>query len=166
MPQLLAPHQSLLGSFPDASAAEAGMNALQQAGFDPEKLSIMSQSLEPNPPVLHTEAVRGAGGGALAGTVFGGLAGLLLGYMTAISPSLPQVGSAQVLIGMVLAGAGIGAAGGSLLGVISGARIPKSAETSEQKDRLGNYIIVAEQVTPEAVVQAKDLLKQFGSLDI
>jgi hypothetical protein len=90
----------------------------------------------------------------------------MLGYMTAISPSLPQVGSVQVIAGMLLAGAGIGAAGGALLGVLSGARIHKSAETSEQTDRLGNYIIVAEQITPEEVTQARDLLKQFGSLEV
>jgi hypothetical protein len=47
MPQILAPHQSLLGSFSDASAAEAGVNALKQAGFTPEKLSVMPQSLDP-----------------------------------------------------------------------------------------------------------------------
>jgi hypothetical protein len=151
-----------LGLFPDLPMAEAALRALQEADSSLQNVLIMPQILQPTPSIQDTEAKRSAGGGAIAGSVFGSMAGLLLGMMNVISPDVPHIDSAQVLIGMILAGAGVGAAGGSLIGALSGLKVPKGAAEPESAEAT-NYIIVAEQITPDQVIKAKALLQQQGS---
>lgn len=162
MQQLIAPHQTLLGVFSNLSSAEAAVDALQKTDFPEEKLTIMPQILQPTPAMQDTEVKRSTGGGALAGTVFGSMAGLLLGVMNVVSPNDPQVDAVQVVTGMLLAGAAVGAAGGSLIGMLSGLKVPKGA-ADPNSDQATNYVVVAEQVTSDQVIKAKELLKQMGS---
>lgn len=164
MQQLITPRQNLLGLFPDLPSAEAAVKALQEAGFAADSLTIAPQTLQTNSPVSETEAARGAGGGAVAGTVFGIMAGMLLGFMGMISPEIPQASATQMFVGVSLAGAGIGAFGGSLLGALSGVKLNTSAvDTTGSKSSEPEYIVLAEQATPEEVARAQELLKQFGS---
>lgn len=164
MKQLVSPHQTLVGLFSDLATAEAAIRSLQESGFSENTLTLTSQALQPDPAVQDTEASRGAGGGAIAGTAFGSMAGLLLGFMSAISPGSPHIDSISTWVGIVLIGAGIGAAGGSLIGALSGAKVPKAA--SEQFDMDSNsesYVILLEQTNPEEVEKAKQILKQFDN---
>lgn len=162
MKQFITPHQNLVGAFAELSQAEAGVAALQSAGFSDEHLKVMPQELEFSPPVSETKAAQGAGGGAIAGTVFGTMAGLLLGYANAISPGGVGSNVVQVLTGITLAGAGIGAVGGGLLGALSGVKVRKAPDL-DQAEPPQNYLIVAEQATEDEIKQAKALLKSFGS---
>lgn len=164
MEQLIAPHQNLLGLFPNLSAAESGRRALQEAGFPQEQLAILPQSLQPNPPFQSTEAGRSAKGGAIAGTVFGSMAGAILGYMAAASPTLNQADPTQVWIGIALAGSGIGAAAGSLIGGVSGLNVSKGSVTADSSDCPEQYVLVMEQGTSDQVIRAKQLLQELGSI--
>lgn len=162
MQQLIAPHQTLLGVFPDLPTAEVALNTLRETGFSEVNMAILPQRLEPAPEAQHTEARRSAGGAAVAGTVFGSMAGLLLGFMTIISPNGPDVDPVQGLIGITLAGAGIGAAGTSLIGMLTGSKVSKGS-TQPESTEATNYVIVAEQATADQVIKAKEVLKQLGS---
>jgi hypothetical protein len=164
MEQLTTPHQILLGSFPHLSQAEAAVDALEKAEFDKKKLSLMPKEFQPDPPVPETEADRGARGGLLAGTVFGAIAGLVMGYMTTVSPGGPAFDGLSALVGITLAGAGIGAAGGGLIGVLSGVQVGKSASELQGANQAGEYVIVAEQMAPDEVMKAKELLKSLGGV--
>lgn len=164
MPQLISPHSTLVGLFPDLATAEAGRKALQEAGFSENKLILTAQALQPDLAVQDTEAQRGAGGGALAGSVFGSMAGLLIGFMSAVSPGDPQIDSISTLAAITFLGAGIGAAGGSLMGALSGSKVSKAA--SEQfglNPSDESHVILLEQSTPEEVEKAKQILKPLDN---
>jgi gas vesicle protein len=66
-----------------------------------------------------------------------------------------------VFVGMTLAGAGVGAAGGGLIAALSGASVRKDAVETLAKP-VESYIVVAEQITPEQVIQAKQILGQVN----
>jgi uncharacterized membrane protein len=166
MPQLIRPHQNSLASFSDRSSAEAAIQTLEAAGFAHDHLAIVPESLSPEPAVKETEAISNAGSGAIAGTVFGCMSGLLLGFMKVagadVDAALTEIDPLQVFIGMTLAGAGIGAAGGGLIAALGGASVRKDAvETLAKPEE--SYVIVAEQMTPEQVIQAKQMLGQVDA---
>jgi uncharacterized membrane protein len=164
MPQLIRPHQNSLASFSDRFLAEAAVQTLESAGFAREHLAIVPESLNPEPAVKETEAISSAGSGAIAGTVFGCMAGLLLGFMKVAGADVDAVTGIdplQVFIGMTLAGAGVGAAGGGLIAALSGASVRKDAVETLAKPT-ESYIIVAEQITPEQVIKAKQILGQVN----
>lgn len=165
MPQLISPDNPLVGLFPDLVTAEAAMKALQEAGFSEDSLILTAQALQPDPAVRDTEADRGAGGGALAGTVFGSMAALLLGFMSTISPGTsPHTEMISTLLGITFLGAGIGAAAGGLLGALSGSKVSKAASEQFGLDpSTETYVILLEQSTPEEVEKAKQILKPLGN---
>jgi F0F1-type ATP synthase assembly protein I len=164
MPQLISPNGALVGLFSDLATAEAAMKALQEAGFSEDNFIVTPQALQPAPAIKDTEASRSAGGGALAGTVFGIMAGVLMGFMTTITPGTPPyTDSLSTLLGMTFLGAGIGAAGGSLMGALSGSKVSKAASEQFNLDpSTGSYVILMEQSVPEEVEKAKQVLKPLG----
>jgi uncharacterized membrane protein len=165
MPQLIKPHQNSLASFSDRFLAEAAVQTLESAGFAREHLAIVPESISPEPAVKETEAISSAGSGAIAGTVFGCMAGLLLGFMKVagadVNAAVTGIDPLQVFVGMTLAGAGVGAAGGGLIAALSGASVRKDAVETLAKP-VESYIVVAEQITPEQVIQAKQILGQVN----
>lgn len=160
MANIANPPQYPVGLFADRPAAEAGLRALQETGFPNEQLSLVPQSLNPNPPIEETEAVRSAAGGALAGTMLGATVGLLLGVISMqLTPEPISMGS---LIAVVLAGSGIGAAGTSLIAGLSGASVNKAEAEPEKSRMTQGYLILAAGGQSE-LQQAKQILQQHGS---
>jgi hypothetical protein len=164
--QLISPNQTVLGSFANQQQAEQALAALQAEQFAASHLAILPQSLSPNPSFYRTEARRSAAGGAMAGTVFGLMSGLLLGYMIVISPYTAQSNLLVALTGMTLLGAGIGAAGGSLIAALSGATVMQAAANPAASDPDRQYILVAEQVNPAEIDRARSIVAQFGMAEI
>jgi hypothetical protein len=149
-----------LAIFPDRETAEAAYSTLQEAGFAAERLSVKSQDIAPSPPVEDTEAQRSAGGGAIAGAIFGALAGLLLSVVSTQTEGTAALGPLNNLIGVVLAGSGVGAAGGSLIAALMGASVYRG-ETRMDYIEPVRYIISAEG-NSEELERAKAVLGEKG----
>lgn len=162
MQQLIAPNQTVLGFFPDLPAAEAALQSLQLAGFSADCFVILPTTLRPNPPVDATEAKRGAAGGAIAGTFLGLMIGLVLGYMATISSQVGAVHPTEVLIGLALLGSGVGAAGASLMGGLSGFNVSKAAAEPETIAPDERYVLVAEEISADAIAEIKTILAQLS----
>jgi hypothetical protein len=158
--------QQSVGMFLTREAAEAAYQSLQTAGFSTDRLFVDTQVLDPNPRLRDTKASRGAGGGAIAGTLFGGLVGALL-VIISLNPATSTANPAATqpllaLVGMIFAAAGVGAVAGGLLGAFSGLNVPKT-ETGVDRDRLAHRYLVVLDGTEDERTRAKELLRQQGS---
>lgn len=151
-----------LAVFPDRTRAESAHQALQNAGFPADHLSLVVQEKTPSPPVEKTEARQSAGGGAIAGAMFGAIAGLLLSVVSTATLGTASFGPISNLIGMVLAGSAIGAAGGGAIAALMGASVYKG-ESRQDYIEPAQYLIFAEGNTEE-VARAKHVLEQQGYL--
>lgn len=113
-PDTNAERWTVLGTFAEGSAAMGALNALREAGFRPEQVSVISRnSATAAQLAADTDMVADeAGRGAMAGTLLGGLAGWLIGLSAFAIPGVgPIVGAG--IIGTTLAGGGLGAAAGA-----------------------------------------------------
>lgn len=151
-----------LAVFPDRAMAEAAHHALQNAGFSVDHLSLVAQEKAPSPPVEKTEAKRSAGGGAIAGAMFGAIAGLLLSVASTATLGTAALGPISNLIGMVLAGSAIGAAGGGVIAALMGASVYQGESGLDYIEPV-RYLVFAAGSTEE-VARAKEVLEQQGYL--
>lgn len=156
---------SPIATFFNQLDAEAAKAALQEAGFTEEQIILQSAAPEPNQPVRATQASRSAGGGAIIGTLFGGLAGLLIGAVTSNLPA----GSVSVQISpiaMALAGSAIGAFGFALMGVASGLNVPKTQTVPDPESYKYQLSIASNETNDEAgstdAQRAAEVLRQKG----
>jgi uncharacterized membrane protein len=155
-----------VGMFASRDRAEAASRSLAEAGFAANQIGIDTQVLDPNPRIRDTKAAKSAGGGAIAGSLFGALVGLLL-VIISLNP-LTSIANPAVtqpwltVVGVTLAAAGVGAAGGALMAALSGLNVPKD-EMGVDRDRLShNYLVTLEGA--EADLQwAKEFLRSQGS---
>jgi hypothetical protein len=140
----------------DISAAKA---ALQEAGFADEQLVVQSEAPEPNQPVRETKAAQSAKGGAIVGTLFGGLAGLLVGAITSNLPG-GSVSFHISPIAMALAGSAIGAFGFTLMGLASGVNVPATEPTATAEPSFKYKLLI--QGGDDEVRRAAEVLRQKG----
>ncbi|WAL58109.1 hypothetical protein [Thermocoleostomius sinensis] len=158
-PDAIASSSESIGEFFTKNDIDAAKAALQEAGFSDEQIILQAETPEPNQPVQETKAVESAKGGAIIGTLFGGLSGLLIG---AITSSLPggSVSFHVNPIAMALAGSAIGAFGFTLIGVASGVNAPQtqSVTTVEPSYKYNLRIRGGE----ENVRRAAEVLRQKG----
>ena len=122
----------IVGRFDDIDAVRRAVAALAAAGFAREEYGTFYSA----PPGQHhlypiggdaysDEGARAAGTGAATGATLGGAAGLALGGLAAAA--IPIAGAAALLAGL-----GIGAYTGSLIGALSQTRKPdEHAATTE-----------------------------------
>lgn len=105
----------VVGVFDDRVDAEAALQALRDAEFKPDQISIvMLQTPQPEhrpSQGFHVDETTGI----LAGGALGGLAGWLIGATAVAVPGLGALLAAGALVG-ALGGAGIGAATGGIIG--------------------------------------------------
>ncbi len=156
MKNFRTPHQNTIAQSLDYQTAQLALSTLQKAGFPPEQFSVIPQVLDPNSSAKETEAAKGAGVGAMTGAAFGGLAGGLIAYASTLA-----VGSdsdSSHLVGLVLAGSGVGALAVSILGALTGVNVHKGQEPSTT---VGQYILIAD-ITPDELGQAQELLQENG----
>lgn len=151
-----------VGLFDTLKGAESALGALQEAGFSTDQLSLVSQQLNPLPRLEETEASESAKKGAIAGAVLGGLVGFLLGYVSLTAVSAFTVDPTSRLLGMTLAGSGIGAVGSSLMGGLSGATVFKPQIEPDYIDLEQGYLIVVEGTTEE-LQQAEKIIQPLGN---
>ncbi|ACK69309.1 signal transduction histidine kinase (STHK), LytS [Gloeothece citriformis PCC 7424] len=145
-----------IGTFPNRLDAEDALNDLRSSGFDMNRVSILAKDTDKSEDIGgarvrdrdhdrgDNEAQEGAGIGAVAGTVLGGIGGLLVGLEALLIPGVGPFFAAGT-IATTLAGAGIGAAAGSLVGALTGLGIPEE-DAHAYSDRVssGHYLVMVE----------------------
>lgn len=156
--------QRTVGKFPSQQIAEEAQNALQSAGFSAEQISVEAQQEEmtPTPQISQSQAIKSAKGGAIAGTVFGSLAGFILsrGAFNFFSAG-PDVSSdlLTLTIGVTLAGAGVGAAAFALIAALSGVNAPTEEGMTNPQSIAQNYLIEI-RGSEDEIEKAKEILRQ------
>ena len=122
----------IVGRFDDVEGVKRAVAALAAAGFGREEYGTFysgppgQHQLYPIGGDAHSdEGAKDAGSGAAAGAALGGAAGLAVGGIAAVA--LPIAGVAALLAGM-----GIGAYTGSLMGALSGTRKPDEAAATTE----------------------------------
>lgn len=152
--------QSPIGVFADRNQAETALNALREADFPMEQISLMPQS----PPVPKTEAWDSGAKGAILGTISGGLIGFLLSSMSSSLVVTSEADGLTHMVGIMLLASGAGAASLGIIAAMSGVNV--RTDTSEAADAAPFYLVVAQDIPSDRLSQAKDLLQQFGSQPI
>ena len=116
--------KNVVGLFEGPVQAEETIKELQNAGFERNRISVISNeaSGENTPPEQHhAGAVSSAGAGAM----IGGIAGLVAGLGALAIPGLGPIIAAGPLA-LALGSAGVGAAAGGMIGALTGMNIPES----------------------------------------
>jgi uncharacterized membrane protein len=159
-----------VGTFPNKDEAEAALNDLRSSNFPMDRVSILAKDRDRSEQIDTSdmrdrshdrgdnESQEGAGIGAVAGTVLGGIGGLLVGLEALIIPGVGPFLAAGT-IATTLAGAGIGAAAGSLIGALTGAGIPEEdARDYSRRIEEGSYLIMVEG-TEDEINRAGSILR-------
>lgn len=146
-----------IGVFPNRQTTEAALTALQKARFPMQQVSIFAKNSPDRLDALNRvnthdvmaeQAEAGGKTGAVAGTALGGLGGLLVGISTIAVPGVGPfiaAGSLGTLLATTLAGSGIGAISGEVIGAFVGLGVP-DRQATVYGDRLsrGDDVIMVE----------------------
>ncbi|MGE5658186.1 MAG: general stress protein [Actinomycetota bacterium] len=175
----LGEYKRAVGVFSNRSQTERGVNALRQAGFSMNDISVVAREAGQDDriaganvsdkPSLGNKAEEGAVTGVAAGGLLGGLTGLLIGVGALALPGIGPVMAAGALataLATTAAGAGIGAAAGGLLGTLVGLGIPEErARLYQDRIEHGYYLVMVEG-TPGEVARAETILRNQGIQDL
>ncbi|MEB3360063.1 MAG: DUF1269 domain-containing protein [Synechococcales bacterium] len=141
-----------VGVFRSQDDVEDFIRALKSDNFPMDRVSLLARDvkgIEGADEITETEgneAREGAGAGATAGTVLGGVGGFLVGVGLLAVPGIGPVlaaGAEISAIASTLAGAGIGAATGGIIGALVGMGIPEErAKVYEDRIKAGNYLVM------------------------
>ena len=157
----------ITGRFQDVDQVERALAAIAQAGFDRRRYGVFYVT----PPGQHArlplggDAYRSAGTadsgpGAAAGAAIGGGAGLAMGAVAALA--FPVAGLAALL-----AGTGVGAYVGSLMGAMSQSEHPHPEQArSEHPAEQPGGVRMAIDVDGGGEAQARRVLESAGAQDI
>lgn len=165
--------KTIAGLFPNYSAADRAVCALEQAGFDESRISVLARdsAIEPRDQQDKTagEVAGGAGVGALGGGLVGGLAGLLVGMGAIFIPGLGPAfaaGTFAAVASTAMAGAGVGAATGGILGAMVTLHIPfEDAQVYAEGVKRGAILVTVE-VDESESAQASQVIRDAKPLDL
>jgi Protein of unknown function (DUF3341) len=157
------------GIYPNESALENGISALQQAGYRNEDISVLFPENEGTKDFAHrkgTKAPEGAASGAGTGAVAGGVLGWLAGIGAIAIPGVgPFIAAGPIMA--ALAGAGVGGTVGGLTGALVGAGIPEyEAKRFEGRIKDGGILVSVHCDNSEWTSRAKDILERTGAQDV
>ncbi|MEH2067052.1 MAG: histidine kinase [Nostoc sp.] len=161
-----------VGVFSNRRDVEHALHELKNAGFDMNRVSVITQDGERDDIAgaevrdrIGDKSDEGAAVGAVSGGALGGLTGLLVGLGTLAIPGIGPVmlaGAAATALATTLAGAGIGAVAGSLLGALIGLGIPEErARVYDERVRRGQYLVILDGTDAE-IARAEAILRQRG----
>jgi uncharacterized membrane protein len=163
-PGTSAERSTVLGTFAHETEAMRALEALREAGFRPEQVSVISRDTATTARLgTDTDMIADeAGRGAMTGTLLGGLAGWLIGLSAFAIPGVgPIVGAG--IIGTTLAGAGLGAAAGGLVGALGTHGIP-AVEARDYEEALqgGHILLAVHATTPTETARVRAILQRNG----
>lgn len=159
--------RTVVGVFPDRAAARDAVERLEQAGFPPDRVTVLSPGGHASAEALPTsEGERSGVGravGAAVGTAVGAAAGLPVGaaLTSALVPGIGPVIAAGVLAAAILATAG--AAVGSAIETSLSEGVPRDdAFVYLDAVRRGRSVVVV-LADGDRVPRARDLLHAAGA---
>lgn len=158
---------TVVGMFRDQGRAQGAIQALKDAGFAANDISLLTSNREQTQTLAAdtgTHAGDAAGTGAVAGGLLGGVGGWLVGIGAL---AIPGVGPfiAAGAIGTALAGAAIGAGVGAIAGALVGLGIPREEADWYETEVRGGGTLVAVQAAGR-YDEAHALLHRYGAYDI
>jgi uncharacterized protein (TIGR02271 family) len=162
-----ARRSTVVGVFHERDDARQAIEALKDAGFAPDTISILSpdkQATQDMAEETGTHAGSGAATGAVAGGLLGGLGGWLVGIGAL---AIPGVGPfiAAGAFATALGGAAIGAGVGAVAGALVGMGVPKEeAEYYEGEVKSGRTLLTVR--ADGRYDEAQRILRQHGAYDI
>ena len=165
-------HKHAIGRFMTRENAESALVSLKEAGFDMDKVSVISKKDNTGDiagvDVESAEgnlAKEGAKSGAKTGAVAGGAVGLIGSIGILAIPGVGPIAEAGFLLGNALLASGIGAAGGTLVGALVGWGMPEDkAKYYDERLNNGDYLILVEESDAQLERAGTDL-GQYGIYD-
>lgn len=160
------------GLFPDLHSAKDAVSELKAVGFTSKEIGLAmanpTEAAAPTEIITGTRATEAATTGAVGGGVLGGLTGLLIAAGVVTIPGLGPLLAGGVLasaLGVtgasVVAGTGLGAAAGGLVGGLIGLDIPESeARHFEAGVRSGRILVLVH--TSERVEESIAIFQRYG----
>jgi hypothetical protein len=160
---------AVFGIYRDRLHVEQGVDALLDAGFRSEDISVLlpdNVGTKDFAHEKHTKAPEGTATGAGTGAVVGGTLGLLAGIGALAIPGLGPFIAAGPIMG-ALAGAGTGGVVGGIIGALVGMGIPEyEAKRYEGLVKEGGVLLSVHCDNSDWVKRAKDILERTGANDI
>src|SRR5262247_3440409 len=157
------------GIYPSQMALEHGVEALRNANYRPEDISVMFPENVGSKDFAHekgTKAPEGASTGAGTGAVVGGVLGWLVGLGSLAIPGVgPFIAAGPIMA--ALAGAGVGGAVGGIAGALIGMGIPEyEAKRYEGRVKNGGMLLSVHCDNSEWTKKAKQILEDTGAQDV
>jgi len=157
---------TVVAVFDDRDDAQDAINALRDAGFMAEDISILARDRDVAGRLADdtgTEAAAGAATGALAGGLLGGVAGWLVGIGALAIPGVGPIIAAGP-IAAALGGAAIGAASGGIIGALTGAGVPEDeAKYYDDQFRRGGIVVTVQ--ARGRYDEARRVMHEYGGSD-
>jgi hypothetical protein len=160
---------AVFGIYRDRQHAEHGVDALMEAGFRTEDISVLlpeNVGTKDFAHEKHTKAPEGTATGAGAGAAVGGTLGLLAGIGALAIPGLGPFIAAGPIMG-ALAGIGTGGVVGGLIGALVGMGIPEyEAKRYEGLVKKGGILLSVHCDNSDWVKRAKSVLEDTGADEV
>ncbi len=151
--------QRVIGVFDRFLNAEDALDALKEAGFESNCISIVARQDKASEHVKRNDTGAGIG----AGAAIGGIAGLIAGLAALAVPGIGAVIIGGPL-GAALGGLGVGAAAGSITGALTGMNIPEDdANYYAETVRNGGALLLVDSSDTAA---ARDILQTHGAVRV
>jgi len=162
-----ATRSTVVGVFHKRDDAREAIEALKDAGFDRETISILSPDKDTTQAMAEetgTHAGSGAATGAVTGGILGGLGGWLVGIGALAIPGVGPIIAAGAFA-TALTGAAIGAGVGAVAGALLGMGVPKEeAEYYEGEVKSGRTLVTVR--ADGRYDEAQRILRQHHAYDI
>jgi len=157
---------TVVAVFEDRDDAQDAINALRDAGFMADDISILARDRDTAGQLAEdtgAEVAAGAATGALAGGLLGGVAGWLIGIGALAIPGVGPIIAAGPLAA-ALGGAAIGATGGGIIGALTGVGIPEDeAKYYDTEFRRGGIVVTLQ--ARGRYDEARAILREYGGRD-
>lgn len=157
---------TVVAVFDDRDDAQDAINALRDAGFMADDISILARDRDAAGQLADdtgANVAAGAATGALAGGLLGGVAGWLVGIGALAIPGVGPIIAAGPLAA-ALGGAAIGATGGGIIGALTGVGIPEDeARYYDTEFRRGGIVVTVQ--ARGRYDEARAILREYGGRD-
>jgi len=152
--------RSIAGIFENRADAERAVEDLKAAGFDQNRIGLVTQDKQANKDMAEDHGTRSTEG-AVAGGLIGGTAGALLAATGALV--IPGIG--PFVSAGILATSLVGGAAGWLVGGLAGLGIPKEeAQYYEERVHGGATLVTVDAAGRDA--EARQILLRDGAEDL
>jgi len=157
---------TVVAVFDDRDDAQDAINALRDAGFMADDISILARDRDTAGRLAEdtgADVATGAATGALAGGLLGGVAGWLIGIGALAIPGVGPIIAAGP-IAAALGGAAIGATGGGIIGALTGIGVPEDeAHYYDTEFRRGGIVVTCQ--ARGRYDEARTILRENGGRD-